>query len=58
MSLPGCLSGDFGLGVGGGFCTIGGSLGGGGLTTGRSGMIGRPFCMVLSGQSRLAEVHF
>jgi hypothetical protein len=45
MSLPGGLPGGFGLGVGG-VVRIGGgegfgvSLGGGGLKTGRSGLIG------------------
>jgi hypothetical protein len=57
MSLPGCLIPGFGWGgaVGGDGFGVGGSLvdGGGGRLIGVC-----PPCMVFSGQSRLAEVHF
>jgi len=60
LSLPGCCpTGGVGLGDAGGggdgFC-VGGSLddGGGGDL---DGLIGCSVCMVLYGQSRLAEVH-
>ena len=43
-----------GAGVGDDCFCIGGSLDGGG----GGGLTGCPDCMVLSGQSRLAEVHF
>jgi hypothetical protein len=56
INSPGGIFEGFGLGGAGGGGD-GFSLGGG-RGDGGGGMIGRPLCMVLSGQSRLAEVHF
>ena len=70
MSLPGCITGGFVIGcagVGDGFCVgafvdgafVDGAFVDGAFVDGGSGgLIGSPLCMVLSGQSRLAEVHF
>jgi hypothetical protein len=59
MNSPGGVSGGFGMGGvwrgGDCFCT-GGSLGGGGGDV-VDALISCPLCMVLPGQSRLAEVH-